>query len=79
MALATAFIGLASCNDDFDGSNRFKDNPNPPVIDTTGYVKRVLVEDFTSQNCIKCPDAAQILAQLKKKTKSTYWFITKKI
>lgn len=68
MALATAFIGLASCNDDFEGSNRFKDNPNPPVIDTTGYVKRVLVEDFTGQNCINCPDAAQMLAQLKEET-----------
>ena len=68
MALATAFIGLASCDDDFDGSNRFKDNPNPPVADTTGYVKRVLVEDFTGQNCINCPDAAQMLSGLKEET-----------
>lgn len=62
MALATAFIGLASCNDDFDGSNRFKDNPIP-VAD-----KRVLVEDFTGQNCVNCPDAAQMLTSLKETT-----------
>ena len=62
MALATAFIGLASCNDDFDGSNRFKDNPLP-VAD-----KRVLVEDFTGQNCVNCPDAAQMLTSLKETT-----------
>lgn len=68
MALATAFIGLASCDDDFDGNNRFKDNPNPPVIDTTGYVKRVLVEDFTGQRCVNCPDAAQMLSGLKEET-----------
>lgn len=68
MALATAFIGLASCNDDFDGDNRYMTNPNPPQVDTTGYVKRVLVEDFTGQRCVNCPDAAQMLSGLKEET-----------
>lgn len=68
MALATAFIGLASCDDDFDGDNRYMTNPNPPQVDTTGYVKRVLVEDFTGQRCVNCPDAAQMLSGLKEET-----------
>lgn len=68
MALAAATIGLASCNDDFDGDNRFMANSNPPQVDTTGYVKRVLVEDFTGQRCVNCPDAAQMLTQLKEET-----------
>ena len=68
MALATAFFGLASCNDDFDGDNRYMTNPNPPQVDTTGYVKRVLVEDFTGQRCVNCPDAAQMLSGLKEET-----------
>ena len=68
MALATAFIGLASCDDVFDGDNRYMTNPNPPQVDTTGYVKRVLVEDFTGQRCVNCPDAAQMLSGLKEET-----------
>ena len=60
MALATAFIGLASCNDDFDGANRFMDNPNQEEGTNT-----FIVEDYTGQFCVNCPQAAQMLSNLK--------------
>lgn len=67
-AAASLVLGFASCSDELNGDERFMANPNPPVQDTTGFVKRFVVEDFTGQNCINCPSAAAMLADEKENT-----------
>lgn len=68
LTLASVLFGFASCSDELNGDDRFMANPNPPQVDTTGYVKRFIVEDFTGQACVNCPDAAQMLTGLKEET-----------
>lgn len=67
-AAASLLLGLAACSDELNGDDRFMANPNPPVQDTTGFVKRFVVEDFTGQRCTNCPSAARMLAALKEET-----------
>ena len=59
MILLTGAFAISAC-DMIDENDRFKDVDLD--IDSS---KRVLLEDFTGQECVNCPAAAQIAANLK--------------
>ena len=68
-------IGLASCSD-IDEADRLKPvntinrDTIPEVIDTTAvdffapYQRHILIEDFTGQDCVNCPNATDLITQL---------------
>lgn len=64
--IAASLFVFGSC-DKIDESERFVENPQPPKTSQT-VVKRMLIEDFTGQNCPNCPDGAELLENLQKST-----------
>lgn len=64
--VAASLIVFSSC-EKIDGDDRFIDN-NQGSNQPSKVVKRMLVEDFTGQNCPNCPDGAAILEDLQKST-----------
>lgn len=63
---AAATVAFASC-DQYAEGDRFVDNNEEGQGggEPSAFTKRVLVEDFTGQDCINCPNAAKMLNQLK--------------
>lgn len=55
---ALAALSLAACND-IDESERFIE------VDPVKPARMVLIEDFTGQNCVNCPDAHKVIEQLR--------------
>lgn len=65
--LSFVCLGLASC-DKIDGPDRIVDVPqssNDSIVSGDGVERRMLIEDFTGQNCVNCPDVAELLTELK--------------
>lgn len=54
---------LGNESDEYAGNNEIKNVGTFMVVDK-GYKKRVLLEEFTGENCPNCPPAANLLHQL---------------
>lgn len=57
---------LFACSN-IDEADRFVEIEIPNInetVDTTYYKKNVLIEDFTGQSCINCPEAATIIHEM---------------
>lgn len=55
--LAPAIISMASCSD-IDSDDRYI------AADTVAAQRAVLIEDFTGQNCVNCPEAHETMDKL---------------
>lgn len=62
---AAAAVAFASCDQYAEGDRYIENNQEGQGGGQSAFTKRVLVEDFTGQNCINCPNAANLLNQLK--------------
>lgn len=56
--IAVSVLLLASCSEMLDENERYVEIPLPDVK------RNVLIEDFTGQTCVNCPDAAVIIHEL---------------
>lgn len=63
---AAATVAFASC-DQYAEGDRYIDNNEEGQGggEPSAFTKRVLVEDFTGQTCVNCPDATKLLNDLK--------------
>ena len=62
IAFILGIVALSSCDYVKEPYPKGKGTPTGPGI---GYVKKVLLEDYTAQQCIYCPEAAVIAEQLR--------------
>jgi len=70
MSCAVALLGMVACSNIAEDERfvKIEEEPDPTPVDTTAahplYPKNALIEDFTGQSCVNCPEAAELIHEL---------------